>query len=435
MLPLFPTNACSKRRRLAERCAAGGMFKTVRVAGEKMANKDSAMRYIVFALLFAAALLAVPAARQQIARLGVAPPVSTTAQSASDPPVASRPYGATSIWNTPVSAQPRFLPNSAALVAAQFPGGRNPDGMRGTEAGRYDYSHPIYSAVASDPVISLACTRYCAAKYPRSMHIPANARVAGGTDAHIAVVQPDGTEIDAWAAYGAPGTKLAEDALHNAQTRDWRSGDTLTAGNVSNCGSYRNGPGLASPPGSTAANFCLGAGIVTAAELIAGRIDHALFLTGGCAIGSQYPATGNTRQCTSGQLGPPLGGRVWYDVPCATTRANHALKPWEVSVLCALNVYGGYFGDASGGAASYTGGILPQIASEEPWHDRNGAAYTSPLAPLAAQGWNSITIRDANDGSSGTRWVYDNQSPWNPPGVNFLAHIHWLDPCSAEKRC
>jgi len=31
------------------------------------------------------------------------------------------------------------------------------------------------------------------------------------------------------------------------------------------------------------------------------------------------------------------------------------------------------------------------------------------------------------------RWI--GADPWNPSGVNFAAHLHWLAPCSAQGAC
>ena len=364
---------------------------------------------------------------------GRAQPVAAGVPNGRDYETSFRPYAVSSVWNRKVSTHPKILANSAAIVAAEFPNGRNPEAVRGTEAGRFDYSHPLYFADDRDPVVKLVCKQYCG-RYPATMHIPARARPAGGTDAHIAVVQPDGTEIDAWAVYGSPGSDPAWKAPHDVQTRDWRNGDTLSAGNISVCGNFRTGSGLAPPPGATAANFCLRGGIVTANELISGRIEHALFVGGECAIGSQFPSTGSTQQCTSG-VGPPLGGRVWYDVPCEVTQSNSSLHPWEKAVLCALNVYGGYFGDNGSGGSHYTGGIEPMLESEEPWRDWDGEGYASPFAPLASQGWSVTIIPDAVSGRPGRRWVYDEGRPWNPRGVDFAEHIHWLAACSAQGSC
>ena len=265
----------------------------------------------------------------QAALAAPAPPVASGTYmnlgNAQDYPPNFRPYASSSVWNTPISSRPTFLPNSAAIVAAQFPGGRNPIPVHSTEAGQYDYNHPRFFANSSDPLVHIVCTKYCGAPdnggVPQEIRIPAKARPAGGADAHFDVVQPNGTEIDMWATYGSPGSSTTWNAPHDMQTRNWQTGDTLTASNIANCGSFSAGQGwLQVGPGSTAAGYCTNAGVVTAAELLSGHIDHAVFVGAQCAIGNQYPVEGggSTGQCPS-RVGPPLGGREWYDVPCATT--------------------------------------------------------------------------------------------------------------------
>ena len=140
-----------------------------------------------------------------------------------------RPYGATSVWNRRISEHPTIAPFSAAVVEHQFPGGKNDRPFRSNEPGVYDYGHPIFYAAASDPLVKTRCNQYCGT-FPARIRIPAKARPAGGSDAHFEIVQPDGTDISMWATYGTPG-------------RDWQSGDTVTAGNISNCGSFFTGPG------------------------------------------------------------------------------------------------------------------------------------------------------------------------------------------------
>ncbi len=333
------------------------------------------------------------------------------------------PYASTSIWRTTVSSNPTIASYSAAVISTQFPNGQNFANVRATEAGQYDYSHPRFFATSSDPVVNLQCTQYCGSSanggVPAQAYIPAQARPAEGGDGHFDVVQPDGTEISMWAASQPSG--------------NWTNGATVRAGNIANCGSIASGQGwLSSGPGPTAAGFCDDAGVVTAAELSAGQINHALFLIGSCAVGAQYPSQygATTDRCTSG-VGPPLGGREWYDVPCSSTQANGALHPWEKAILCALNQYGAYLGDDGGGGTYYTGGLSISIESEEPWYDYNGAGYTSPFAALASQGWTSIPISSVH--GSERRWV--GADPWQPSGVNFGAHMHWLAPCSAQGSC
>ncbi len=342
---------------------------------------------------------------------------------AQDYPISFTPYESTSPFNNKVSANPTYLASSAAIVANQFPGGLNTQTIRANEAGIYDYGHPRFIATASDPLVSVKCTLYCGAPdnggMPATIHIPAVARPAGGSDSHLDVVQPDGTDISMWGVTKPAG--------------NWQSGQTVSALNTANCGSIVSATGwLSGGPGPTAAGYCTNAGIITAAELIAGQINHAIIITGQCAIGAQYPSENgaSTQQCTSG-IGPPLGGREWYDVPCATTQANAALHPWEKAILCALNVYGGYMGDNGGGGTYFTG-TGAGVEDEEPWYDFNGANYISPFAPLASQGWSSIKVQSYGS-AQGTRWV--GASPWNPSGVDFVDHIHWLAPCSAQGTC
>ena len=346
---------------------------------------------------------------------------------AADYPTSFTPFASTSVWRTPISSHPTIAWYSAAVVAVQFPNGLNNRPVRATEAGKWDYSHPRFFASASDPLVNVQCTQYCGSPEnggaPSQIYIPAKARSAGGSDSHLDVVQPDGTDISMWAT--------------TANASDWTPNSTLRAGVIANCGSFASGQGwLATGPGPTAAGYCDNAGIVTAAELLAGQINHALFIVGECGVGNQYPVEygGTTGTCTSG-VGPPLGGREWYDVPCATTQGNGSLQPWEKAILCALNQYGAFMGDNEGGGSRFTGGVSPQLESEEPWYDFFGAGYTSPFAALASQGWTSFSMSNVRSGAAGIRWIGNTGDAWQPAGVDFAAHIHWLDACSAQGAC
>lgn len=367
-----------------------------------------------------------------------------------------RPFAATSVFNSLVPANPTIASYSAAVVANQFPGGAGGP-VRVNEAGQYDYSHPVFFATAADPLVSLNCqnpTGYvdCGAAgsaYPLQIHIPAKARPAGGTDHQMTIVAPDGSMVDFWSVIGTPGfTSGSGNSCTSTspypprqQTRDWQNGDCLVANNISNAGNISTGSGIVTPPGANVAGTALIGGLITATELISGTINHALYISGQCGVGHQYPGQGNTDQCTSG-IGPPIGGLEWYDVPCATTRANPALQLWEQGVLCALNQYGGYFLDNGGGGAYFTGGTFGFTQSEEPTYDYNGAPYTSPFAALSSQGWTALSIATpylsasgVSLGPAGTRWAYNSDNNWQPSGVDFPDHIHWLDPCVAQKTC
>jgi hypothetical protein len=327
------------------------------------------------------------------------------------------PYNClTSPWNVRVSSNPRIASYSAAQIALQFSRG-NTQPVRSQEAGRYDYGHPVYYAAASDPVVNLRCLSYCNRTdnggIPATFRIPARARPAQGGDAHMAVVQPDGTEIDLWAT-ATPST-------------NWTAGATVTAIAAANCGNYVTGSGFtAAGPAATAGGACLGAGSLRANELLSGSINHALFLITQCANGWQYPAFANatTDRCTGGS-GPPLGGRLWYDVPTETTNANPNLKPWEKAILNALHDYGGYLQDDIGGADHVSG--IAFLA--ESGQAAMSFGLPDPFAALFSQGWLSIPI----NGAFSLRYI--GADPWRPAGVDFAGHFHWLDACSAQATC
>jgi hypothetical protein len=196
------------------------------------------------------------------------------------------------------------------------------------------------------------------------------------------------------------------------------------------CGNFFTGAGQlpASTSGNTTAGgACEGAGVLSPQQLIAGHINHALFLITNCANGNVYPAeTGsNTDRCSG--TGPALGARLWYDVPDATTEADAALHPWEKAILEALHDYGGYvMDDVNGGAIGQGVQFVPE--SEEPAY-RYGSG--DQWSGLAAQGWSSAAIPGAPSGY--LRWT--GADPWTPGGVNLNAHLHVLNVCVTQGSC
>jgi len=383
---------------------------------------------------------------------------------ATDYPTTYTPFASTSVWNAPVcntansncATNPTYVSNSSSIIATQFPSGSNGTTFRANEAGIYDYYHPFFYAQTSDPTITLNCTAYCgsgANAPPATAHIPALARPAGtsGTscsaDCHMDVTEPDGTNITMWAVTAPSG--------------NWgTSGNTtLSAGSISDCLNLSTSPGLiASGAGPTAMNACDHAGFVTAAELVAGTINHALFLVNTCVNGYQYPTSSYPASllCTSGANGgPPLGGRLWLDLPATTINGVPTctsssgqdvtcLQLWEKGILNALHKFGAYMGDGGGcvnGTESQNSvGLCIRLESEEPWYDVYGQGYTSPFAALASQGWTSSTITDVKGTNSGVRWYGNGGNNWNPLGVAGIgstwgAHAHWLAPCSAQGTC
>jgi hypothetical protein len=266
------------------------------------------------------------------------------------------------------------------------------------------------------------------------MQIPALARAAesngnGAGDSHIAVVQPNGIEDDlyCWNSGSTPTCDQPSGGI----AANWTAGAVLgPASGGDACGNFFTGAGQlpASTSGNTTAGgACEGAGVLSPQQLIAGHINHALFLITNCANGNVYPAeTGsNTDRCSG--TGPALGARLWYDVPDATTEADAALHPWEKAILEALHDYGGYvMDDVNGGAIGQGVQFVPE--SEEPAY-RYGSG--DQWSGLAAQGWSSAAIPGAPSGY--LRWT--GADPWTPGGVNLNAHLHVLNVCVTQGSC
>lgn len=355
-------------------------------------------------------------------------------------PASFQPYSGSAIWSRTVEANPSYDPQSSTIIAAWFPGAGNGFPVRNQEPGPYDYTHPIYFASGTDPAVSITCQSSggCVTSganvVPASMRIPAVARAAesngnGAGDSHIGVVQPNGIEDDlyCWNNSGSPTCNQPSGGVGT----NWSAGALLGptySGDA--CGSFTSGTGqlpVSTSGNTTAGGACEGAGVLSPAQLIAGHINHALFLITNCANGNVYPAETSAKTNACSGTGPALGARLWYDVPDATTDANTALRPWEKAILDALHDYGGYvMDDVNGGAIGQGVQFLPE--SEEPAY-RYGKG--DQWSGLAAQGWTATSIAGAPAGFP--RWT--GADPWAPAGVNLHAHLHVLNACVTAGSC
>jgi hypothetical protein len=109
---------------------------------------------------------------------------------------------------------------------------------------------------------------------------------------------------------------------------------------------------------ATAAGFDLAAGIVLPAELIAGKINHALFAVVHECAGQVAPASHN--DCGSGENLPAEGQHLWLSDEGSWIENGHYPK-WKEGVLLALNHYGAYVGDKGRSGFSFQG------EDEHPW--------------------------------------------------------------------
>jgi hypothetical protein len=326
-------------------------------------------------------------------------------------PASFRPYGPGSIWNRRLPEKPRLYRDSDAIVARAEDGADGPVIHTQEWNGGYDVSHPVVFASSSDPVVTAHCTTYCDNVKDYRLHIPPKARPASGPDHHLAVIQPDGTEDDFW----------------NVKTHDgdWRNGETLVYAGGTRCGNFYTGPGWAKDA-ATAGNACLAGGLVRAAELADGRIDHALFLVIACTDPHAYvfPATNGGAHCTGPGPHVPNGARIWLDLPDSAIDGMR-IAPWEKAILRAMHDYGGYVMDVGGDDRPHASGLINVMLEDDAQFEAFGAP--SPVATWAEHsGWRRVSVRGA------ARYI--GADPWNP-GVDWTKHLHIVDPCYAKGSC
>src|SRR5215212_2480331 len=285
------------------------------------------------------------------------PPATTTTTSTTTAPTTSwngfgignwptatwRPYLASSPFNQPVGST-TVHPDSAAIITRSLSFGNGVGNLVDAAGASNDYAHPTYYAKPTDPIFTLDGVSSSTGIEGLRIPIPDKARPAGGSDAHMTVVTPDGWEYDFWQVKDKPA-----------------GGGTMT---FSNGGRIRiDGDGLRGR--ATAANFGNLAGVIRAQELIAGRIDHALFIVIKCTTrdttfgygttaasynGSSYvwPATHAASPCATSMTGlVPAGARFQLAMSDAQIQAL-TVPVWKKTILTALARYGGYVGDTGG---------------------------------------------------------------------------------------
>ena len=308
-----------------------------------------------------------------------------------------RPYADSSPFNRPLDASPRVVPNSVAIIDRLLSMGPIAAPVAGVADTAFDWYHPLYYSRPTDPVYTVHCTEAWGRCELEGMQIriPGQARAAGGSDGHLGVIdQVTGWEYDFWQVHSKP-------ADGGVLTTSWGGRTSIT------------GDGLGS--GATASNFGLAAGVIRAAELEAGHIDHALSILVGCTSDTfVYPAEKTAHVCADPTNAPATGQHLWLDMTPATIN-DLPVPEWKKTVLRALSVYGAYIGDTGGNVS-----IGFQIES--------GSSFTSfgvadPMVDFA---------RRQPDGvfhDNGT-WTFDMASD-----VDWAGRLRVVDPCVAAGKC
>ncbi len=273
-----------------------------------------------------------------------------------------RPFGDQSPFNSRIPADAKIRPRSDALVARLLSRGAGPGNLDAGAPASEDYSHPIVYSRPTDPEYTIHCTRYaCDDLEGKHVRIPVGARPAGGSDAHLAVVdQPSGYEYDFWQARRPSGLGGRLDVASGGVARvDGGSGVSLDLDHDGRLGE------------ATAARFALLAGIVRAEELAAGKIEHALFITVPCGAREPSfvpPAGKGGTPCADNNDRIPMGARLRLNMTRAQVDALRVAR-WQKTILHALRTYGAYMGD-TGGPSSF-GVMLESGATYTPFRARS----------------------------------------------------------------
>jgi hypothetical protein len=283
----------------------------------------------------------------------------------------------------------------------------------------YDYNFPVYTASSGDPLVTIACTGQAdCADGGVQIHVPSLANHAGGSDAHLAVIQPNGVEYDFWLVSSNP---------------PYVNGSRLSAGGAAHLN--LNGSGSIAPGfvvgGATAGGIALSIGQIYTSEFAAGSINHAISVVMPCGTTTTplwvFPATQITGTC-AGSQGMPLGSRLWWAPSDAQTNSMplaHDMK----TVLIAMHHYGVFFTDNDNGSSGINGqggGMGPHIENQEPYWTYGMGIDPALNYASSAPGWTHVVT------SSGVnRYLLVSSGST----VDFLDNLKLLAPCVTQQTC
>ncbi len=362
-------------------------------------------------------------------------PCYTTVSNTQEWPANCLLYAANSPWNRPITNpdSPILFPNSATIMSTMLANIYAPGGINTLFIPGGPGVPSPYISSTSDPLVTYSCNLYCGGSQLSSgaqFRVPPDTTAIGTGDAVMAVIQPNGDEVDCWET--PQGT--------------WTTGNTFAAGS---CTLFPNAPTNSGwLPGATAddtirgditlgsastSGIAVGESFIRASELQAGVINHALGMDIFCESGTVYPATHYDNQCPfSG--GIPAGARVWSDLTDAQVNGNANLTPDDKTILIALHHYGAYIRDSNANSPTPPGHVSLYLdqggtvgASETPMYVLGQSRSAQVLYSNAGE-WQHITS------TSPDRYIFGD--PWLPNvSGGILSHLHIVDTCYAAGTC
>lgn len=136
--------------------------------------------------------------------------------------------GASAAIKQRLPAHPKLASYDAPAISYYFAGWKGSfidiRGYSQNDAAHNDYGDPFYFGHPTDPVVTIKCRATWAPCYghPYRVHIPAKARATGGSDHHMTVIEPNGTEYDWWEFPIHPGARdIVNDKRSSRRATVW----------------------------------------------------------------------------------------------------------------------------------------------------------------------------------------------------------------------
>jgi hypothetical protein len=291
-----------------------------------------------------------------------------------------RPFNDQSPWNTPIATDAAVDPDSAALIA-DF---STISGQTALWINIQQYSVPVYwvdstaTSLVSVMATDIGGTGFRTGAASDSVApgsgmapIPAGAMAAQGTDRHLSIV--DRVARVEWGLWNAaPATTGTGWSAGVAATQDL-AGDGVRP-------PERNNPWWAGH-GPRACGFGVVAGLITADEMRAGAIEHALVIAYPHIRSRYYTPPASSAQGTTSEAiatrGILCGGHIQLDPALDLTTLG--LAPGGLAIARALQKYGAFVGDFSGAVSLYADASADAQAYWSTGVLDNGSAQAIPL--------------------------------------------------------
>lgn len=234
-------------------------------------------------------------------------------------------YSANSIWNKSIPSNPTLDPESGNMIQGLVQSISN----HGFVMNLNEWSIPVYRATPETPRTSVTLAADWAPHTTmQGVPIPDFAAPDPLNDGHMVIINADGTcHYDLWQTR----------RIGKRWVASWGNAIPLDGNGI-----YEHGLG------ARAGGFGLLAGLIWPEELAAGEINHALvFATGETREGGPVAPATASDGVNSGNQAIPIGAHLQLDPNFDLESLSH---PFLKTIARALQIYGMYCGDTTGGS-------------------------------------------------------------------------------------